>query len=118
MDYLNLVKKFLTNDLRNSEWKGNPNPLAGHCYVASEALYHLLGGKQAGWKPMYVKHEGFSHWFLMNDKGDILDATIEQFKTPVPIEKAKGKGFLTKGPSRRAQIVINRVCERALTTAV
>jgi len=46
---------YLSDDLRRPPWKGDPNPLAGHCYVASEALYHLLGDK---WKPEHVKHEG------------------------------------------------------------
>ncbi len=35
--------------------KNNKN---GNCYVTCEALYHLLGGKKAGYKPMYIKHEG------------------------------------------------------------
>lgn len=30
----------------------------GNCYVTSEALYHLLGGKAAGWTPHSLKHEG------------------------------------------------------------
>jgi hypothetical protein len=26
----------------------------GNCYYTSEALYHILGGKAAGWKPMRI----------------------------------------------------------------
>ena len=29
-----------------------------HCYVASEAYFHLRGGKAAGFKPMTQRHEG------------------------------------------------------------
>lgn len=29
----------------------------GNCYVAAEALYHLLGGKAAGYVPHTVRHE-------------------------------------------------------------
>ena len=62
-----------------------------------------------GWKPMFIRHEGEPHWFLMNEyAGEILDPTAAQFRTPVPYEKAKGKGFLTRTPSKRAQIVIER----------
>lgn len=58
---------------------------------------------------MFVSHEGEPHWFLRNADGHILDATASQFKTPVPYEKARGKGFLTLKPSKRAQEVMNRV---------
>ncbi len=99
----------MDDDLRRPKYRGHENPLTGHCYVASEALYYLLGGKAAGWTPMFVSHEGEPHWFLRNADGHILDATASQFKTPVPYEKARGKGFLTLKPSKRAQEVMNRV---------
>lgn len=80
----------------------------GNCYVTCEALYHLLGGKKAGLTPMTVRHEGAVHWFLMigdykRGWGEVLDPTAKQFKTPVPYEKARGRGFLTKRPSKRAR---------------
>lgn len=99
------MKRFLTDKLRHEEYWGHPNPLAGHCYVASEVLMHLLGDK---WKPCQVRHEGASHWYLKHRKtGEILDVTASQFETPVPYEKGRGKGFLTKKPSYRAQFVID-----------
>jgi hypothetical protein len=77
----------------------------GNCYVTSEALYHLLGGRNAGWKPMRVHHEGDTHWFLVNTKTyQLLDPTVSQFKTAPEYNKAIGCGFLTKGPSKRAKI--------------
>jgi len=105
---INKVLKALSDDLRQSKYRGN-NDLSGYCYVTSEALYHMLGGKRAGWKPMFVRHEGKPHWFLLHENGCILDITAEQFNTPVPVYSAKGKGFLTKLPSKRAQILIERV---------
>jgi hypothetical protein len=103
------VQDVLTDELRKPKYRGDPNPLRGHCYVASEALYHLLDGKRMGWKPMFIRHEGEPHWFLVNKyTGEILDPTAVQFRTPVPYEKATGKGFLTRTPSKRAQIVIER----------
>lgn len=96
---------YLSDDLRRTPWKGHPNPLAGHCYVASEALYHLLGDD---WKPEHVNHEGASHWYLRHrETGEILDVTAGQFDTPVPYDLGRGRGFLTREPSKRASILMS-----------
>lgn len=76
--------------------------MRGNCYVASEALYHLLGGKAQGWTPMSMKHEGDTHWFLRHASGVVLDPTASQFKIAPDYTRARGRGFLTKSPSRRA----------------
>lgn len=78
----------------------------GCCYVASEAAYHLLGGRAAGWKPVNTRHEGSQHWWLERD-GEVLDLTADQFATPVPYQAGIGRGFLTALPSRRAQRLID-----------
>lgn len=75
----------------------------GNCYVSSEAAYHLLGGRDAGWKPMVVRHEGDNHWFLRHESGLLLDLTASQFHSAPPYHLARGIGFLTKKPSRRAR---------------
>jgi hypothetical protein len=109
------VRGALTDELRRPKYRGNRNPMAGHCYVASEALYHLLGGKGGDWRSVRLRHEDDSHWFLRRPSdGAVLDITASQFKTPVPAEKAKGAGFLTREPSKRAQVVIKRA-QAALT---
>ena len=109
------IKPHLTDDIRRAPWRGNSNCLAGHCYVASEALYHLLGGKESGYVPQNIQHEGAPHWYLKHGKtGEILDPTAGQFQVPVPYEKGVGKGFLTKQPSKRAQLVIDAVHGRRL----
>lgn len=84
-------------------------PMTGHCYVASEALYHMLGGKGAGLKPVSIRHEGCVHWWLQTADGQIIDPTASQFSTPVPYREGRGRGFMTKNPSKRAQEVIRRV---------
>lgn len=99
----------LTDDLRKPAYRGHPNPLAGHCYVASEALYHLLGGKAAGITPMRITHEGGPHWWIRTRDGDHVDLTAGQFTTPVPYAQGVGCGFLTRQPSKRAQTVLDRV---------
>ena len=105
------VRACLSDDLRTPPWRGMTfHPTVGHCYVVSEALYHLLGGARAGWVPMNVRHEFVSHWFLRNrDTGEVVDATEEQFRLDVPRSKARGRGFLTKRPSARARELIRRV---------
>jgi hypothetical protein len=67
-------------------------------------LFHLLGGKRAGWKPMRVKMAKDTHWFLQHTTGIVIDPTKKQFGIKrVPYGKAVGCGFLTKKPSRRAK---------------
>lgn len=75
----------------------------GNCYVSCEALYHLLGGKQTGWKPMNMQWEGDSHWYLQHSSGIILDPTKQQFKKTPDYTKGRGRGFLTSKPSKRAR---------------
>lgn len=75
----------------------------GNCYVTSEAVFHLLGGKKAGWKAMRIRHEGDTHWFIRHESGLIVDLTASQFKTKPDYSKATATGFLTKNPSARAQ---------------
>jgi len=70
------VRGALSDDLRKPEYQGNPNPVAGHCYVASEALYHRLGGKAAGWTPQSIRHEG--------GRIGISKIWTERFSTPPP----------------------------------
>lgn len=115
-DAVGAVQSSLDDSLRRAPWKGSPNCYAGHCYVASEALYHVLGGRKAGLKPMHVKHEGSPHWYLESADGTIIDATAGQFSTPVPYKQGRGKGFLTKDPSKRAQIVIDRTMAQLAPT--
>lgn len=88
---------------------GMNNNKRGNCYYTSEALYHILGGKAAGWKPMRMSVPVVgSHWFLKHESGLIIDATVRQFSknTKVNYAKAKGCGFLTKKPSRYARMMI------------
>lgn len=112
-----LIRTILSRrpDLLKAEYrarvKEGAHPLTGHCYVASEAAFHLLGGLSGPWRPRTVRHEGAVHWFLRHyDTGEILDLTADQFRTPVPYEHARrGGGFLTIDPSKRAQAVLREL---------
>jgi len=119
--YNDLVKKIhlvLSDDLLTPKWKKiiskeDNHPTAGHCYASSEALYHLLGGKKEGFKPILGKTEdGLTHWWILDNNDKIIDPTAEQFfyKQQIPpYNNGKGNGFLTKQPSKRAQIIIDRI---------
>jgi hypothetical protein len=98
------IVKSLSNDLLK---KGE----TGHCYHASEALYHMSGGKKSGLKPMNMKHEGSSHWFLL-DGEKVVDPTSDQFESTPNYLKARGRGFMTKKPSKRAQMLIDKASRR------
>lgn len=96
------------DDLRLKEYRGNPNFYVGHCYVASEAIYHIAKNEGIELKPMFVWHENCSHWYLLySDK--VIDPTSQQFTSLVNYGAGRGKGFLTKGPSKRAKAMIARV---------
>ncbi len=107
--YVGDIRNVLSEDLLKPQYKGSDHCMKGHCYVASEALYHLLGGKEAGWTPHHVQHEGGPHWFLKHAGGRIIDPTSDQFKTPVPYHKGQGGGFLTDFPSERTRGVLERM---------
>jgi hypothetical protein len=105
-DYLRYIKTSLTDDLLKKKFKGS-RPLAGHCYVASEAAFHLFA-RVKGYSPCFIRHEGQPHWFLICGS-KVIDITACQFYTKVPYERGRRIGFLTKRPSRRARTVIRRV---------
>ncbi len=98
----------LSDEDRRPPYKGNPNILVGQCYVVSEAAYHLLRAQGYNPKPMFMYHEGQPHWFLSLG-GVAIDYTADQFSTRPDYTKAKGKGFLTKQPSKRARALLERM---------
>jgi len=118
-DFRGLIIDNLTDDLLSPKYKrlkknaNLPNTF-GHCYVASEVAYYLLGGKECGWKAMHMTHLGASHWFLKHKSGFILDLTYNQFKSPLDYSKARGTGFLTKEPSKRAKLLAARISKSGL----
>ena len=71
------IQKHLTPDLMKSEYRelNKSNPMFGHCYVATETLYHLLKqdhikGNNSPIKqtdkyfPYHAKDEmGITHWW-------------------------------------------------------
>lgn len=111
-----LIMENLSDDFLSKEWQQkklaekNPHSTYGHCYLATEAAYHLLGGREEGWKPYHLKQSGESHWFLKHNSGALLDLTADQFDgVPIRYDLARGKGFLTRDPSKRAKRLILKI---------
>lgn len=91
----------------------------GNCYAASEALYHILGGKSAGWTPMFIKAYGRKskhggHWFIQHKTGMIIDPSRKQYdyRDKPSYHLGRGTGFLTKRPSKRAKQLIQALTWR------
>jgi hypothetical protein len=115
MTLIKKIQSVLSPDLVKLDWKELTHPMAGHCYHASEALYHLWG-KRNGYVPAHVEvYMGTTwgwvgHWFLVGYTGTIIDPTAEQFgKRRVHYDRGVRCGFLTKEPSKRAAEVMRRV---------
>lgn len=110
----NLEDSFLSREWFHKKYEENDPRFVdvtfGHCYLATEVAYHLLGGKEEGWKPYQLNQDGESHWFLKHDSGFLLDITSGQFGgAPINYGGARGKGFLTKAPSKRAKLLMLKI---------
>lgn len=117
-DMMEKVRSKLTPDLlRDKKYAEMDRGIyCGHCAVASEALFYLLGGKETGYHLYRAKDEqGISHWWVVNAQGVILDSTREQYTDyglKPPYDKGKkacpnqGHGYV---PTNRAKILMERV---------
>lgn len=121
-----VIRSQLDPSLLKKEYRdeNKHNPMFGHCYVATEALYHLIRildyGDYMALKPHHGKDDrGITHWWLQ-DGDDIVDVTKSQYTrkgvTP-PYDKGKAASFLTKYPSKRAVTLINKVQKRCASIA-
>jgi len=84
----------------------------GNCYVATEALWHILGGKRSDWWIMRMRTATDTHWFLRHRCSSrlILDPSRRQFGRRLPdYSKAKRTGFLTRRPSKRARALMRQL---------
>lgn len=98
------------------EVNSSDNPLLGFCYFATEALYFLGGGKDAGLTPCVMRIDGgFTHWWVRGPDGTPYDPTAGQFPELPDYSTGRGCGFQTgnEKPSKRAQVLIDLVLEAA-----
>jgi len=113
-EIIKLIQESLTDDLLKKEHKKpQKNFLWGHCYIATEALYYLLGEDNVNYTPSTIKVDEITHWFLKNkNTGEIIDPTKDQFDYPLNYDKSVNRFFLTTTPSKRTLILLNRIYEK------
>lgn len=105
------IREFLSgNDdmLKDKYNNSDGGELEGHCYVATEAMYQYLGGRESEYQPCQVRHEGVSHWFLRCPNGSIIDLTKSQFDSEPPYEEGRARG-MQNTPSSRCQTVLEHL---------
>jgi hypothetical protein len=114
-DLIAKIRAVLTPDLLKRPYRGDnaTNPMFGHCYVASEALFYLLESREDYCACRGRDERGIVHWWLVNKTtNQIHDVTADQYLSKglvPPYELGKRSGFLTKAPSKRCKIVLERV---------
>ena len=94
-----VIRSQLTDDLLTKEWATRKaqtgKALAGFCYVASEAYFHLCGGNGSGLSVYRCSlPDGGTHWWLVATTGERIDITAEQFDSPPPYESGIRAAFL------------------------
>lgn len=114
-DAIKTIRKNLSNDLLKPDFKyDGRHPMFGHCFVATEALWHLTGKKYS----VYCgkDDENITHWWLQDALGNKFDATADQYtdlgKQP-PYHRGKKSAFMltyNEGrPSNRCQVLLERI---------
>ena len=102
------IRNKLSFDLIQPKRRG-PTPIHGACYIASEALYHLLNQQYTLTVKRY-KIDGINHWWLETEN-EIIDPTAEQFDFECPYHFGKAASFLTRQPSHRTQELLVRLAD-------
>lgn len=106
------IQAVLTPELVKKEYRHDRDDLGGHCYAASEAFFHMAGGREAGLRPhMKKSDDGSSHWWLVDGNGSVIEMLEERADHLEGYDYSAGgpRGFMTKGPSKRARDIIGRV---------
>lgn len=116
----NKIQSVLTDELLPYKFQNvdRTSNVEGHSYSSVEALFYLLGGKSSKLSLQSASFDKYgethTHWWIKAHDGQILDPTAEQFyidgKEPPYIQGKKAE-FLTKGPSKKALTIINRMIE-------
>jgi hypothetical protein len=110
----------LTSDLILPKYRRDDCAVAGACYIMSEALWHLYA-KYEGFVPTRATRNGVTHWWLQKRAKagtvvSMLDLTAEQFDMDEWVryfKAGRGGGFLTKEPSKRARVLMERALAEA-----
>lgn len=107
------IQKALSFDLLSKGLQKTVSPEAhyvrGHCYVATEAAYHMFA-KEAGFKPYSIRcADGGTHWWLVHPvRKVVLDVTEAQIGVGFDYGR-RPQFFQTTAPSMRAVVLMIRV---------
>lgn len=107
------ITDLLDEGLRKPAYRNHPNPLRGHCYVVSEAIWHLKY-KELGYTPHIVRVGMETHWFLKRGP-HIVDLTAGQYGAEPEYDNSKRQAFMTRKPSKRARELMRRYHEAIST---
>jgi len=120
------VRASLTDDLLDATWRKKRASGAlkhvvattGHCFVAAQAVYWLLGGPDGAYKGAVMRvgpGPRDTHWFVRGSDGKIIDPTFDQFAAAPDYSRGRNCGFSTRhmgtgkiDPCKRTQVVIAR----------
>lgn len=103
------VQAVLTDALRSDEHLNGFGKYDGFAYPAAEAYFHLAGGYAAGLQPMQLRHQGKSHWWLLDESGRVIDMTLGPRETSsFPYQRGRKRRFryTPGGLSLRAQTIV------------
>jgi hypothetical protein len=106
------IQAALDDDLRSDEHLLGHGRYDGFAYPAAEAYFHLAGGYAAGLTPMHLKHRGLSHWWLLDNRGRVIDLALAPRETSdFPYHRGQRRPFryTPAGLSRRARTIVERV---------
>jgi hypothetical protein len=116
-ELIKLIIENLDDSLLKPKYRKMPfrNKYTGHCYVATETLYHLLDDDEKEiYCPSILKINNDTHWFLKNKlDGTIIDITKNQYDFDINYNESRYSAFLTKAPSKRSQTLIHRIYEES-----
>lgn len=114
-DLIAKIQIALTPDLLKKPYRDEnaTNPMFGHCYVATEALFYLLDERKDYCACRGRDDRGIVHWWLVNKvTNQIFDVTADQYWSQglvPPYSRGKRSGFLTKDPSKRCRSLQERI---------
>ena len=132
-DLARTINKHLTSDLLGKDYKKDApckaGDTTGHCFIATQAAWFELGGKESGYVPRMLTHKEFpealkpgeTHHYLINpDTKEVIDLTYDQFKNKninqydIPYNLGKKSGYQNQAiennkPTERTQKLLDRV---------
>jgi len=124
LEYSKIIKSILTPEFLSKKYKeeNEKNPMYGHCYHTTQAMYYLLDHKDTLEAYTAIDYKGEQHWWLKDkNNGLIIDITADQYfninKKP-PYDKGKARqwyGWKNRPHKRTFKLIMKIQPESRLT---